>query len=115
MKPISKSNLCLAAYLLLFGTLLGQDSRNVIDLDRVADLLKFPRSELVITDYLDQEKFIYTKKTSTEDQRGRMPPVDPSSIYQSYWIASKNRMHYCRLWLPSQKEMPMSLRMWITS
>jgi hypothetical protein len=38
---------------------------------------------------LDQEKFIYTKKTSTEDQRGRLPPVDPESIYQSYWIASK--------------------------
>lgn len=89
MKSIFKSSQCLATYLLLFGTTLGQDLRNVIDLERVADLLKFPKSELIITDYLDQEKFIYTKKTSTEDQRGLMPPVAPASIYQSYWIASK--------------------------
>lgn len=89
MISYTKLGLCSAVYLMLFGTSMGQDPKNVIDLDRVADLLKFPRSELVITDYLDQEKFIYTKKTSTEDQRGRMPPVDPASIYQSYWISSK--------------------------
>jgi hypothetical protein len=73
----------------LIGILSGQDSGKIIDLDRVADLLKFPRSELVMTDYLNQEKFIHTKKTSTEDQRGQLPPVDPTSIYQSYWISSK--------------------------
>lgn len=89
MKPSSQSILCLAVYLLLFGALWGQAPRSVIDLDRVADLLKFPRSELVISDYLDQEKFIYTKKNVSEENSGRMPPVDPASIYQSYWIASK--------------------------
>jgi hypothetical protein len=89
MKSISKLSLCLTAYFFLFGPLFGEDAKNLIDLDRVADLLKFPRSELVVTDYTAQEKFIYTKKTSTEDQRGRLPPVDPASIYQAYWISSK--------------------------
>ena len=89
MKSYSKLSLCWAVYLMLLGTLLGQDPASVIDLDRVADLLKFPRSELLITDYLDQEKFIYTKKNVSEENSGRMPPVDPASIYQSYWIASK--------------------------
>jgi hypothetical protein len=89
MKSISKLSLCLTIYFFLFGPLFGEDFKKFIDLDRVADLLKFPRSELVVTDYTAQEKFIYTKKTSTEDQRGEMPPVDPASIYQAYWIASK--------------------------
>ena len=89
MKPSSKSILCFAVYLPLFGTSLGQDPASVIDLDRVADLLNFPRSELVITDYTAQEKFIYTKKDVVEEGRGQMPPVDPASIYQSYWISSK--------------------------
>ena len=89
MKPYPTLSLCLAVYLMLPGTSLAQDPTNVIDLDRVADLLKFPKSELVITDYLDQEKFIYTKKTPSEQDSGRLPPVDPASIYQSYWISSK--------------------------
>jgi hypothetical protein len=91
LKPISISNLSLVSFFLLLEISLGQDSKNFIDLDRIADLLKFPRSELIITNYLDQEKFIYTKKTSAEEQRGQMPPVDPNSIYQSYWISSKTQ------------------------
>jgi hypothetical protein len=89
VKFTSKWSLCLVCYVLLFGISLGQDLRSVIDLDQVADLLNFPRSELVMKNYLDQEKLIYTKKTSTEEQRGQMPPVDPKSIYESYWILSK--------------------------
>jgi hypothetical protein len=89
MNLISKSNLTFTVYLLLFETLFGQAPSIVIDLDRVADLLKFPRSELVITDYTSQEKFIYTKKNVVEENSGRMPPVDPASILQSYWISSK--------------------------
>jgi hypothetical protein len=89
VKSTSKWSLCLVCYVLLLGISLGQDPESIIDLDQVADLLKFPRYELVITNYFDQEKFIYTKKPSTEEQRGQMPPVDPNSIYQSYWIASK--------------------------
>jgi hypothetical protein len=61
----------------------------IINLDKVGKALGYPPEQLVIIDYLDQEKFIYTKKTSTEDQRGLMPPVDPASIYQSYSIVSK--------------------------
>ena len=91
MKPYPKLGLCWAVYLLLPGTSLAQDPTNVIDLDRIADLLKFPRSELVITDYTAQEKFIYTKKTPSEEDSGRLPPVDPASIYQAYWISSKPR------------------------
>ena len=90
MNLISVFNSCLVVYLLLFGISWGQAPSSVIDLDRIADLLKFPRSELVITDYLDQEKFIYTKKTPSEQDSGRLPPVDPALIYQSYWISSKN-------------------------
>ena len=89
MKSYSTLSLYWAVYLMLPGISLAQDPTNLIDLDRVADLLKFPRSELVIIDYLDQEKFIYTKKNISEENSGRMPPVDPASIYQSYWIASK--------------------------
>ena len=89
MKPYLKLGLCWAVYLMLPTTSLAQDPTNVIDLNRVANLLKFPRSELVIIDYLDQERFIYTKKNISEENSGRMPPVDPASIYQSYWITSK--------------------------
>ena len=89
MNLISVFNSCLVVHLLLFGISWGQAPSSVIDLDRIADLLKFPRTELVITDYLDQEKFIYTKKTPSEQDSGRLPPVDPTSIYQAYWIASK--------------------------
>ncbi len=89
VRPITKYIFHLILGHCLLGISLGQDPESIIDLDQVADLLKFPRSELVITNYLDQEKFIYTKKTSSEDQRGQLPPVDPTSIYQSYWIASK--------------------------
>ena len=89
MNIISRSNLFFTFYVLLFGTSYGQQSSSVIDLDRIADLLKFPRAELVISDYTAQEKFIFTKKTPSEEGRGLMPPVDPASILQSYWISSK--------------------------
>ena len=89
MNIISRSNLFFTFYFLLFGTSYGQLSSSVIDLDRIADLLKFPRAELVISDYTAQEKFIFTKKTPSEEGRGLMPPVDPASILQSYWISSK--------------------------
>ncbi len=89
MSIILRSSLLFAFSFLLFGTSSGQLPGSVIDLDRIADLLKFPRSELAITDYTAQEKFIYTKKTPSEEGRGRMPPVDPASILQSYWISSK--------------------------
>ena len=89
MNLISASNSCLAVYLLLFGISWGQAPSSLIDLDRIAVLLKFPRSELIVIDYTAQEKFIYTKKTPSEQDSGRMPPVDPASIYQSYWISSK--------------------------
>ncbi len=79
----------LPIFCFLSATLVAQNPTSVIDLKRIADVLKFPRSELVITDYLDQEKFVYAKKTSSEEQHGRMPPVDPEAIFQSYQITSK--------------------------
>lgn len=89
MNLVTLSNSIFAGYLLLSGTLFGQAPSSVIDLERIADLLKFPRYELVITDYTSQEKFIYTKKDPVEEGRGTMPPIDPASILQSYWISSK--------------------------
>ena len=82
-------NLFFIVSFLLFGTSSGQLPSSIIDLDRIADLLKFPRSELAIVDYTAQEKFIYTKKTPSEEGRGSMPPEDPTTILQSYWISSK--------------------------
>lgn len=89
MKLISKLSLSLILYILPWGTLSSQTVKSAIDLDQIADLLKFPRSELLIVNYLDKEKFIYTKRDINEENSGRMPPVDPESIYKSYWIASK--------------------------
>jgi hypothetical protein len=89
MKYIYIFNYFLGLNILFIGKLLGQDPRSLIELDQVADLLKFPRSELVITDYIKTSKFIYTKKNSSEENNGRMPPVNPESIYQSYKIESK--------------------------
>lgn len=89
MKLISKLSLGLNLCVLLSGTLLSQTPDSAINLDEIADLLKFPRSELLLIDYLDKEKFIYTKKDINEENNGRMPPVDPESIYESYWITSK--------------------------
>jgi hypothetical protein len=80
---------CLTIYFIFNGNLFGQDLLSIIDLNRVANLLNFPKSELLITDYLSQEKFIYTKKNTSEENSGRIPPVDPKSIYQSYLITSK--------------------------
>ena len=89
MKLISKLSLGLILYSLPYGTVFSQTPKSAINLDQIADLLKFPRSELLILDYLDQEKFIYTKKDINEENSGRMPPVDPESIYKSYRITSK--------------------------
>lgn len=75
-------------YIILLGTSLGQQLGSQIDLDRIAAGMKFPRSELIITNYTTQEKFIYTKKTPSEENRDLLPPVDPAHIYQSFWISS---------------------------
>lgn len=89
MKLFSKLSLSLIFYILLYGTVFSKTPKSIVDLDQIADLLKFPRSELLIVDYINQEKFIYSKKDVNEENSGRMPPVDPESIYKSYLIASK--------------------------
>ena len=108
MKSYSKLSLCWAVYLMLLGTSLGQDSKNVIDLDRVADLLKFPRSELVITDYLDQEKFIYTKKLPPRISVADCLPLIPSRFTNPIGLPRKHRMHFCPLLSRFQSRMPIS-------
>lgn len=72
----------------------AQEEFDVVDLNRIAHLLNFPVSQLLITDNLDQEKFIYTKKTSIEQELGQIPPVDPASIYGSYLITSKTKSSF---------------------
>jgi hypothetical protein len=76
-------------FLIFIQRAASQNTREVLDLEKIALIFDFPRSELTITNYLNKEVFIYTKKDSIEEQEGTLPPVNPKSIYQCYLISSK--------------------------
>jgi hypothetical protein len=83
--------LCFVVSSLLRGFAFGEESSGMLDFNQLAKVLKFPRDQLVISDYLEIEKAAYTKRTASENERNQAPPVDANSIYESYLITSKTK------------------------
>jgi hypothetical protein len=58
-------------YLVFIQRAASQNTSEVLDLERIAMIFDFPRSELTITNYLNKEVFIYTKKIQLKKRRER--------------------------------------------
>ncbi len=82
------NNICCILYMLL-AILRVPLRANDIDVRVLANLLGYPKSEMVITDVTAQEKEIYSRLTLREEQDNLKPPVDFSRILASYRITGK--------------------------